>query len=522
MLVSALYAGMTTVSETAHREDPAFTVKRARPDDFGEGGRSFAPGDSTGRLAHSRLHLAEPDRVLSSVMASDSPISGIASAEDPAEPPRRMSGVRAGVIVFIGIGFANVGNYLFQLIAARALGPGQYGDLAALTAVAALITLPLGGIQAAVAREVATLDASKHHALAAARIRRALGIALGIGGIVAALLTLSSGLIQQLLDIASLPAVVLTMALVVPAFLMPVLVGWLQGVQRFGLLSVTLSLGPLIRIALLAVVVAGGWGVAGAIGATLVASAAALVIPLATLRGHVGRDIPRSLGHFDWMKGLRRSFPVVIGLLALTALSTLDVVVANVTLSGQQAGIYSSASLIARVILYLSAAIVTVLLPKVSERSALELDTKAILSASLLATAVLSAVATIIYAVFSSTIVSLTVGAEYADAAPLLWIFALAMSGYALLNVLLFDDLGHGGTRMVKVLLVGTAGQLCGYAIFHDSVWQLVTVSAVSAALLLLVHEAFVDASLLRAARSSRTVVREIGASSRRRPTRAS
>lgn len=438
------------------------------------------------------------------------------------DTPERMSGARAGLIVFIGIGVANFGNYLFQLIAARALGPGQYGDLAALMAVAALITLPLGGIQAAVAREVATHEAEQRHALAVARIRRALGIALGTGAIVAALLILSSGLVQRLLDIASLPAVVMTMALVVPAFLMPVLVGWLQGGQRFGLLSLTLSVGPLIRIALLAVVVTAGWGVAGAVGATLVAGAAALVIPLRALRGNAGHKRPRPSGQFDWTKGLRRSFPVVMGLLALTALSTIDVVVANITLDGDQAGIYSSASLIARVILYLSAAIVTVLLPKVSERSALELDTRAILSASLLVTAALAAVATLIYTLFSSTIVSLTVGAEFADAAPLLWIFALAMSGFALLNVLLFNDLGHGGTSMVKLLLVGTAGQLCGYAIFHNSVWQLVTVSAVSAAVLLLVHEAFVDASLLRALRTSRTVVRGLGGSGRRKPTRAS
>ena len=55
-----------------------------------------------------------------------------------------------------------------------------------------------------------------------------------------------------------------------------------------------------------------------------------------------------------------------------------------------------------RVVLYLSTAIVTVLLPKVSERSALKLDTKAILSASLLATGVLGAGATIVYTLFSS------------------------------------------------------------------------------------------------------------------------
>jgi len=443
--------------------------------------------------------------------ASSEPAGRAESGESPSvRLPRRTSGIRAGVIVFFGIAVANAGNYLFQLVAARWLGPGQYGDLAALVAVAALITLPLGGLQAAVARDVATLEAEKRHALAAARTRYGLGLALGAGVIAASALMLLSEFIRQMLDIASLLAVVLTLALVIPAFLMPLLLGWLQGVQRFGLLSATLSIGPMLRIALLAIVVAAGQGVAGAIGATLVASAAALVIPMAVLRANLGRGIPRAAGRFDWTKGLRRSFPVVTGLLALTALSTIDIVVANTALDGHWAGIYGSASLIGRVILYLSTAVVTVLLPKVSERSALRLDTRTILSASLIATAVLSLGLTLVYTLFSGTIVTLTVGGEYADAGPLLWIFALAMSGYALLNVLLFNDLGQGGTSMVKLLVGGTAAQLVAFAIFHDSAWQLVTVSAATSFVLLLVHEVLVDPSLTRGVRSIGTVTRNI------------
>ena len=385
-----------------------------------------------------------------------------------------------------------------------------------------LVTLPLGGIQAAVAREVAALEAAKRSTLAAARTRRALRVAFLLAIVAAVPLALSSVFVRQILDIASLPAVTMTMVLVVPAFLMPVLAGWLQGVQRFGLLAATLSVGPVVRIALLVVALAAGEGVAGAAGATLVASAVAVAIPLVALRAHLGGGVPRSTGDFQWTTGLRRSFPVVIGLLGITALSTVDVVVANIALGGDEAGIYGSASLIARVILYLSAAVATVLLPKVSERSALQLDTRAILSASLVATAAASAVAVVVYALFASTLVSVTVGGDYAEAAPLLWVFALAMSGYALLNVLLFNDLGRGGTAVVKLLVVGTAGQIIAFAIFHGSVWQLVTVNAVSAALLLVAHEVLIDPSITRAARTSRTTVSAFVDSMLRRPSRTS
>jgi O-antigen/teichoic acid export membrane protein len=425
-----------------------------------------------------------------------------------------MSGLRAGVIVFAGIAIANGGNYLFQLIAARWLGPGQYGDLAALVAVAALVTLPLAGIQAAVARDVASLDAAGQRRLATARIRYGgrLALAAGLGG--AVVLIAFSELIRRLLDISSLPAVVMTLALVVPAFVMPLLLGWLQGVQRFALLSATVSAAPIARIALLGVAAAAGSGIGGATGATLAAAVIALVIPLIALHRSAA-GMSRTDGRFEWTRGVRRSFPVIAGLLAVTALSTIDIVVANMALDGHDAGIYGSASLIARVILYLSTAVVTVLLPKVSERAAQQRETSTILSASLLVTAVFSGLVTIVYAALSGPIVSLTVGSEYERAAPLLWIFALAMSGYSLLNVLLFDDLGRGRTTMVKLLVAGAALQLVGFALFHGSVWQLVIVSASTAGILLVAHELFLDASLIRAARGSRAVIREMRSPSR-------
>ena len=47
---------------------------------------------------------------------------------------RGMSGLRASVIVFVGVGIANLSNYLFHLLSARSLGPSSYGDVATLAA----------------------------------------------------------------------------------------------------------------------------------------------------------------------------------------------------------------------------------------------------------------------------------------------------------------------------------------------------------------------------------------------------
>ena len=108
------------------------------------------------------------------------------------------------------------------------------------------------------------------------------------------------------------------------------------------------------------------------------------------------------------------------GLLAVTIMSTADVAVAKVAFDDHTAGIYGAASLAGRAILYLPAAIVMVLLPKVAARAAIHRDSSDILTASLLVTASFCLAVTAIYAVFPEQVVMIAFGSDYADAGPLL------------------------------------------------------------------------------------------------------
>ena len=50
------------------------------------------------------------------------------------------------------------GNYLYTLICIRWLGAVRFGDVAAVMALATMISLPFTGLQAALARDVARLN----------------------------------------------------------------------------------------------------------------------------------------------------------------------------------------------------------------------------------------------------------------------------------------------------------------------------------------------------------------------------
>jgi O-antigen/teichoic acid export membrane protein len=406
-------------------------------------------------------------------------------------PAGEMRGLRAGTIVFLGIAAGNLGNYLFHFASARLLGPASYGDVASLVAVIGLISLPLVGVQVAVARYVAGFVESGARRSSVVFFSKGLRLAVVIGALMAAFLCALAFPLRNFLGIDSLLAVVLTALVAAPSLAGPVVWGMAQGLQRFVLFSVSIGIGPAMRPVLAAILLAAGFGVAGAMGATLIAGVVAVVVPLVLLRTWIIRDrgspspVPgREVASF--------LVPAMVGVLSITSLTTIDVIVAKAALSDHDAGIYGSASLIGRVILYLPAAIVLVLLPKVAAREAAGRQSRDVLMKSLLVTIGFCAVATVTYAVAPKLLVFLAFGSSFEAASGLLWMFALAMSGYAVLNVLLAYHLGRGASRFSFILLAGALAQITVFAVFHRSPEQLLAIDISVAFALLVAHEAFV------------------------------
>ena len=420
-------------------------------------------------------------------------------AAEHEEPARRsMGGVKAGAIVLVGVVLANSGNYVFQVIAARYLGPSPYGDLATLLVLGGLIGLPLGGLQVWVARHVAEYEAVGDREATRWFIRRVLLYTSAVAAGATVLFVALSPVIRDLLGISTLSGVAVNGLITIPAVVTPVVWGLAQGLQRFSLISFTVASAPIVRIALAAMTFGLGFGVTGAIAATLVSNSITLLFPLWILRSWL---VPAPAPHDRIQRGeaVRSLLPVLLGLLAITALTSVDVIVAKAALGKHQAGIYGSASLIGRVILYLPTAIITVLLPRVAARAARDEHSLDILGLSALVTLAFCTVATLFYAAVPDEIVKIAFGAKYAEAAPLLWRFGVSMTGFALLNVLLVYDLGRRGLKVAWLLAAGAAAQIVTFLALHGSDLTLVDIDVVFAVLLLIAHEVLTRGTLIRA-----------------------
>jgi O-antigen/teichoic acid export membrane protein len=424
--------------------------------------------------------------------------AGPIQLEPLTEATPEMSGLQAGAIVFIAVGASNVCSYLFHLFAARSLGPSSYGDVATLAGLIGIIILPLSGAQVFVARHVATSRAQGRAMNKDDYVSGFGGALLLAGGVLTLILLLASPAIETWLSIGSLLAVVLAILVTLPSFLTPVMVGAAQGRHLFMLVGIATFVPAALRVVFTAGTLEAGFGVSGTMAATLLATLIAVAIPLIALRkGLAGSWRPR-LPRRDAIALL----PVLAGTLAITLLTTDDLVAAKVSFTPHEAGIYGSASLIGRVILYLPIAIVTVLLPKVSASVSAGKSTRSLLTNSLLATGAVCVAFTIMYIAFPHLIVRIAFGAQYQGASSLLWMFAIAMSLYSLLNVVLVYRLGHHETRTAWLLMVGAVVQALLFLLFNSSPQELLWVSIAVGAVLLATAIAF-SARPTRAAATS-------------------
>jgi len=412
-------------------------------------------------------------------------------------PTGRIGGVRAGLIVLAGVAALNLGNYVFHVVSARRLGPSGYSDLATLLTLSSLISLPLGGVQMWVARHIAQARAADD--LDAARwFARRVAIRLALIGVCATALGLALAWpLQKALGIHSFASVALTALTIFPAVVTPLVWGITQGLERFGTVALAYASGPVTRLAFVGVAFAAGAQVGGAMLATLASMIAALLLPLVSIKSLFAPPVDprRRLVRRDAIRSL---LPVMLGLLAVTALTSDDVVVAKLALSSHEAGIYGSASLVGRVILYLPAAVATVLLPRVAVRVAGRRDTHDLLARSMWVTVAFCTFGIAFYAVAGGLITRVAFGAKYSEAVGLLWLFAIAMSGFAILNLLLIYHLARGHNKMSWLLLVGAVSQTALFVALHRSGKQLVVVDIAVAAALIVAHEILLGGMLSR------------------------
>jgi glycosyltransferase involved in cell wall biosynthesis/O-antigen/teichoic acid export membrane protein len=377
------------------------------------------------------------------------------------------------ILLLVALGLLNGSNYLFHVAVSRLLGPSEYGALAALLAVAMVLSVPLGVVQTVVAQRTATLRAARRHndaRVLAAETTKALVPVAGIAAFLMLVLGTPALAIFLHVDLASsalfAPYVFLTLLVSVP-------LGSLQGRLRFPALVGASLAGVAVRLGAGIVFVAIGLGVPGAMLATVLAQAVVLAVGM-TLLGlprAAWRAARASLGQ------VRGGVAVaLLGLGSFWLLAEIDIALARHFLEADDAGYYSAAGLIARSLLFLAAAVSIVAFPHFAQARQVGGEEPARwLRLSLVAVGALVVAALPILILLREPVVLIAFGERYQPAESLVPLLGVAMGFLAVVNLLVFFHIAMG-SKAYYLVFGGVALEAALISLFHENPEQIVLV----------------------------------------------
>ncbi len=379
--------------------------------------------------------------------------------------------LRDGAVIAVAMAVMNVTTYAFTILAARLLGPREYGALAAVMGVLLVVNVLSLGLQATGARRVSA-DPENRPQIEREVLATSYASALALG----AVMLLAVPLISETLNLDSWGPAALSAATAVPLSVMGGQAGILQGERRWGpLAAVYLAVGVgrlgfgAVALALRPDTLGAMLGVTAGALVPVVIGTIALRRPSRFRAPGAGR-VPLST---RWAKGgvLRESAHNSHALLAFFALSNADVIIARVTLDEHQAGLYAGGLILTKAVLFLPQFVVVIAFPSMARtgtgRRMHLLSLAAVLAMGLVTVAGV--------AIFSELAVVFVGGPEYVDLQDKLWLFALLGTVLALIQLMIYDGVARQHQRTVLVVWAALVVLLCSTP-FVDRLSGLLTV----------------------------------------------
>lgn len=389
-------------------------------------------------------------------------MNGRSSTARPLGPLLRGGGVYWGAMLLAG--GVNLG---FNLLAARALGPGRYGELAALLA---LVNALLLGVSA-ITRTVTTLVAGRTDpALDAWVLRRGTGWLLGFGAACTLALGLAAVPTAHLLHLPR-PAWIWVAALALPpAHAGAASTGILQGRRRFAVAGAINLAAAAAKFALLLALVRGRAGVGPDAGAAV---AEVIVVWLGStwaLRPLLRAAPPprRPL----LAEGGALSLPAALTVARLLFLN-LDILAARHFLGVRAAGLFAALAVTGRIVAYGTGAIPPVLYPYLIRHRRQARLAAACLLLGLGATAVAGGAGAAVFYLAPGGVVRALFGPAFAAIAPYAGWYGTAFLLYSLAYVHLQYLLAARSPWVWAYALGGGALELAAVSLFHRGLGEL-------------------------------------------------
>ena len=372
----------------------------------------------------------------------------------------------------------NLGNYLYNLIVGRMLGPSGFADASLLVTMLLVLSFLAMTFQLTAAKFSAEMDGEESQLLVSLMSR----YGLVVGAVISLCMVLFSNQLQLFFQSQSAWMYII-FALCVPLyFLMSVGRGHVQGIRNFRQLSISYQVEMLIRlcgtVALLRLL---DVDPAISISLGILASVALGYLPIRNKRvkpiSSAGR-ITKTLLVFA-------TYTLVYEL-SQVLINNTDILLVKHYFAAEEAGLYAALAMIGRVVFFIAWMFAMILLPHVVAAEKAGKDSRTLLWKYMGYTAVLGAIITGVSYMLPELIVHILFGTAYVEIASLLWLYALATSLFAVANMFAYYFLSRSVYGPIYLTFIVGLLQIFGLVAFHDTLLQVVLLQLVLMGILLI------------------------------------
>ena len=379
----------------------------------------------------------------------------------------------------------NGGNYLYNLILGRLLGPEQFADAAVLITFLLVLSFVAMTFQLVTAKFSVVFESNVFSSFISKVYKNALlgGISLGV------LIIGFSNQLQAIFNTSSSGMFVIFGIGVPLYFIMSVNRGIFQGKKAFKSLSITYQGEMLSRLIL----------TLGLIFLFNIQSS--VVIAIGILISFIFGLYPFKTKHISFKKTfinpvdskLIRNFFILTAFYELTQIiiNNSDILLVKHYFESYEAGLYASLALIGRIVYFIAWMFVMLLLPTVIQLKKEGKDTAPILFKYVGYIAAIALIIVITCAIFPKLMITMLFGDSYLPMAPLLWKYAIATGMFAVSNIFAYYYLSLD--KYVPVIISGVFGmlQMVLVIFYHESLEQVVHMQIIAMILLLIIQITF-------------------------------
>jgi O-antigen/teichoic acid export membrane protein len=395
-------------------------------------------------------------------------------------------------LFMITILLVNGGNYLYNLLLGRILGPVIFSDAAILITFLLILSFVGMTFQIVSAKYAVLFENRKLKVF----IRMIVKYALVVGIIIGALILFFNTQLQALFHTKTASMFVVFGFGIPLYFIMSINRGLYQGKNSMKKLALTYQTEMASRLLL-------------TISAVLLLpdiSPSIIVATGITISFVFGifpfqKSIPEAIGTKETLISEKERIDKkeVLTFFMLTAfyeftqiiINNSDIILVKHYFNSHQAGLYASLALIGRVVYFVAWMFVMLLLPKVIQLKKEGKETKPILLKYVAYISLLSTVIVFVTFVFPELVVNLMFGKEYISIAFLLWKYALATSIFAIANIFAYYFLSINQYIPVVVSAIIGSAQIGLIVMYHNSLEQVVEMQIFAMIALLLIQLSF-------------------------------